>query len=149
MIPKYYQLLSEALKASESVDNFDLRSEDPVSAANFKGLLDGSNMAQKKLCYHIRKHQGLFALDDGKTCSIYLVKATRKPTFVKHVSKEEAMQEMDKLAGPISILQGASLASTGISIQLVNRKYDEEISKIEIGGIRFVGIPVLFQYFGY
>ena len=149
MIPEYYELLREALNASNAADHFDLHSEDPVSVATHKVLTDASDEAQRVLCYHVRKNTSLFRYDAKETYSIYLIKATRKPVFVRHVSGMDAMSDMDELARSITILQGANLASSGISIQLVEKIHDEAIAKIEIGGLAFYGIPVDFQYNGF
>ncbi len=149
MIPKYYLLLREALTASDLVDYFDLRSEDPASIAAFKVLTDESDSAQEALCNHVRENKSLFRNDSEESYSIYLIKATRKPVFVRHVSGERAEADMDELARAIAILQGCNMASSGISIQLVEKIHDDAIAKIEIGGLDFHGIPVDFQYNGY
>ncbi len=149
MIPKYHQLLREALTASDEEDFFDLHSEDPASVAEFKVLTDASDAAQEALCYHVRKNKSLFRYDGEEHYSIYLIKATRKPVFVRHVSGERAEADMDELARAITILQGCDMASSGISFQLVEKIHDAAIAKIEIGGLAFAGIPVDFQYFGY
>jgi hypothetical protein len=149
VIPEYYELLREALNASHDVDHFDLHSEDPASVTAYKVLKDTSEDAQKALCYLIRKNKSLFRYDGEESYSIYLIKATRKPVFVRHISGVLAEAYMDELAGSISILQGANLASSGVSIQLVEKIHDDAIAKIEIGGLAFYGIPVDFQYNGF
>lgn len=146
MIPEYYRLLREAQQASDEVDNFDLRSKDPESVKAFALLEEASDKAQAALSLHVRENPFLFP---DERFSIYLIKATRKPTFVRHISKDGAMAAMDELGRSINALQAASLAASGISIHLVHSMYDEQIANIKIGGLEFHGVPVIFKYFGF
>jgi hypothetical protein len=55
-LPDYYLLLGNAHATSEVVDHFDLRSEDPSSAAEFQRLLKESTEAQMELCRYVLRH---------------------------------------------------------------------------------------------
>ena len=58
-IPSYYHVLLAAAQASEAVDNFDLRSDDPQSDEEFQRLLRESLVAQKNLIRFILDHPNL------------------------------------------------------------------------------------------
>ncbi|NCQ52167.1 hypothetical protein GW796_09800 [archaeon] len=42
-----------------------------------------------------------------------------------------------------------TIASSGISVQIIDCKYFEQASAIEMGGLSFAGIPIIYQIGGY
>lgn len=68
--------------------------------------------------------------------SIYLVKATCKPVLVSSgLAYKEAEKSAEKLYTAWHTLFKAGLASSGVSVQVVESIHDAEVSSIEIGGI--------------
>jgi hypothetical protein len=55
----YYGLLREAFQTQDAVDMFDLRSEDPVSAAEFLRLVKESDAAQLALIEFIKSNPNI------------------------------------------------------------------------------------------
>lgn len=90
----------------------------------------------------------IIAETKSRKVSIYLVKVTRPPVLMKRVSGVIANDEANEIAQTVGRMQVGGLALSGISIQLVDPAYDEQISKIEAGDLRFHGIPVLYQING-
>ena len=76
--------------------------------------------------------------------SLYLVKATRAPLLLKQASYF-SNADLNEVSHFVSRSQKGGLMPSGISIKVVDSKYDEQIKTIRAGGLRFHGIPVLLQ----
>ncbi len=55
--PRYYELLREAFKTAEAVDDFDVVSSDPKSVKEFQKLLVAQSKAQIALVEYILQNQ--------------------------------------------------------------------------------------------
>lgn len=80
--------------------------------------------------------------------SIYLVKVTRRPVLMLRCRTAMAHDEMNDLAKYVGRMQSGGLCPPGVSIQLVDSEFDEQIKKIEAGSLAQHGIPVLYQING-
>lgn len=79
--------------------------------------------------------------------SIYLVKVTRRPVFVKHISSFDTA-ELESVTCVVNAMQPGGLAPSGISVQLVHAENDAVIKKIECGDLKQHGIKVIHQVNG-
>jgi hypothetical protein len=81
---------------------------------------------------------------------IVIIKSTRKPIIFKDgLTSSQAELEAESLYSNIGFLQNKNLASSGISVQLVEDKYKSAIEEVEIGSLQFANIPVFHQMGGF
>ena len=80
--------------------------------------------------------------------SIYIIKATRKPVYVGNRDHfDDAHYMAEYTYNTWKLLNNNDMASTGVSVQVVDSTFDSEISEIEIGGLPKKSI--IFQFGGW
>ena len=85
---------------------------------------------------------------------IFLIKSTRKPVLIDKgpslsLPLQGAMNEADEWGSKIKALFDKQLCSSGISAQVIAEKDLEAAEAVQIGGLSFAGISVLYAVGNY
>lgn len=85
---------------------------------------------------------------------LYLIKSTRKPVLIDKgpslsLPLYKAFNDADDWSSKIKALFDKQLCSSGISVQVIAEKDLEAAEAVQIGGLSFAGIDVLYAVGNY